>query len=301
MRSGPRVIRGFFIFLCVAAGAVVPALAQTGIGVEVVELEDNRVNAGMFSGRLEVRLNLTGADLEKIDSSRLVVKQARDDKGNDLWEDREQADFQGREYNMGQVTVSLKTPPRSAKSVSISGTAELFVPSKDPNAIVKIPKALSKLDKPLDAKALKAEKISITLLSPKKYEEKHGAQKLDDAKIAEIRERAKQEGADPEEVEAMIELAKAFQELGGGTPVEGAVILSGKDADFKRIARIRVLAADGTEVSFPSRSTSTSEGETLMVLEPSEPPPADATLEITLLTKKATMSVPFQLADIELP
>jgi RimJ/RimL family protein N-acetyltransferase len=300
MRNGPRVVRGFFAFLC-AAALVGPVLAQTGVGVEIQDVEDNRVSTGKLWRLLELKLNLTGNDLEKIESARVVIREARDDQGNDLWEDRDQAEFLRREYNMGQLPVSLGSPARAAKTVRLSGTVELFVPSKDPNAVVKLPKALSKLDKPLDSRVLKAEKLSITLLSPKKYEEKQGAKKLDDAKIEEIRARGKEEGIDPEEIEAVIELAKAFQELGDVPLPEGAVILSGKEADLDRVVRVRVLAADGTEVSFPSRSTSTSGGETIMVLEPSEPPPADATLELTLLTKKAMMSVPFELAGIELP
>jgi len=145
------------------------------------------------------------------------------------------------------------------------------------------------------------EKPTITPHSPKKYAEKQGANKLDDAKIAGIRARAKKEGASDKEIDAAIELAKALQELGGGAPPEGALILAGKEADIDRILGLRILKADGSEVSIPSRSSSTSDGETVMVVEPSEPPPADATLELTLLTKKATMSVPFELKNVELP
>lgn len=298
---GFRVVRFCLLVLCAVAGAGVPALAQSDVGLEVSNIEDNRVKAGPFSASLQLKLNLTGSDLEKIDSARVLVKEARDDKGNDLWSGGDQADFQGREYNMGEMSVSLVNPARAAKMISLSGTVEIFVPSKDPNAVVKIDKLSTKLDKPLSAKALKAEKISVTLLSPAKHQEKQGSQKLDDAKIAEIRARGKEEGVDEKEVEAMIELAQAFQELGGGTPPEGAVILSGKEADLDRVLRVRLLAADGTELSVPSRSSSTSGGETIMVLEPEEPPPADAILELTILTKKATVSVPYALSDIVLP
>lgn len=299
---GSRVIRFWVAMLCAAAWFAGPVLAQSGVGVEVASVEDNRVKAGPFSASLQLKLTLVGNDIEKVDSSRVLVKTAKDDKGNDLLGKADPPDFQGREYNMGEMAVSLANPARAAKSMSVAGTVELFVPSKDPNAVVKIDKFTTKLDKPLTAKQLKAEKMTITLLSPKMHEEKRGAVAFDESKVEEIRERGKAEGVDEKEIEAMIELARAFQELGGGgTPPEGAVILSGKEADMDRILRVRLLAADGTELSIPSRSSSTSDGETIMVIEPSEPPPADAVLELTLLTKKATMSVPFTLNDIALP
>jgi hypothetical protein len=291
----------FLACLCIATGAAGPIHAQSGVGVEVEEVQDVRAGIGPYQGRLELRLNLTGTDLEKIDAARVVVKEGRDDKGNELWEGGEQADFQSRDSNMGQLSVSLRNPARASKSIRLSGSVELFVPSKDPNAVVKVDKALTKLDKPIVSKALKAEKISITILSPKKYEEKRGQNRLDDAKIAEIREEAKKEGVDEKEVEAMIELAKAFQELGGGSPSEASVILSGRKSDFDRILRVRLFAPDGTELSVPSRSTSSTGDDATMILDLSEPPPADTALEITLITKKATISVPYELPGIPLP
>lgn len=301
MRVTLRVVRFSFAMLCLGAGVFGSAHAQSGVGVQVKEVNDSRAKAGPFSGNLELKMELTGNGLDKVNAARVVVKEARDEKGNDLWAGGEQADFMPRDWNMGQLQVRLKTPARAAKTMRISGTVELFVPTKDPNSIVKIDKVLSKMDKPLSHKSLKAEKLSITVLSPKKQEEKRGANKLDDKKIAEIREQAKKEGVDEKEVEAMIELAKAFQELGAGSGAEGAVVLSGKEADMDRILSVRLLKADGTEVSIPSRSSNTSGDDTIMTLEPSEPPPADVTLELTLLTKKATMSVPYELKSIQLP
>lgn len=293
----PRTVARIAVLLLAAASAG----AQTKVGVEVKEVSDSRSRVGQFGGNLQLKLVLAGSDLEKIEQARVVVKSATDDKGNDLWQNGHQADFQPRDWNMGELSVTMRNPARAAKTFRVAGSVELFVPSKDPNAVVKIDKPMTKLDKPLSAKALKAEKLSITLLSPKKYEERRGANKLDDAKIAELRAQAKKEGASDAEIDAAIELAKALQELGGGTPPEGAVILAGKEAEMDRILRVRLLKSDGSEVSVPSKSSSTSGGETIMVVEPSEPVPQDATLELTLLTKKATMSVPFELKQVELP
>lgn len=301
MRATLRIVRFSFALLALGAGAVGTVHAQSGVGVEVKEVSDSRAKAGPFSGNLELKLELTGSGLDKINAARVVVKEARDEKGNDLWSGGEQADFMPRDWNLGQLQVRLKNPARAAKTMRIAGNVELFVPSKDPNSIVKIDKVLTKMDKPLSNKSLKTEKLSITVLSPKKQEEKRDQNKLDDKKIAEIRAEAKKEGVDEKEVEALIELAKALQELGAGSGAEGAVVLTGKQADMDRLLSVRLLKADGSEVSIPSRSSSTSGDDVIMTLEPSEPPPADVTLELTLLTKKATMSVPYELKSIQLP
>jgi hypothetical protein len=301
MRFARTVARAVSILVLIAGTTAGTALAQKGVGVEVKEVSDNRSRAGEFSGNLQLKLALTGSGLENVAQARVLVKSAADDKGNDLWKDGRQADFQPRDWNMGELSVTLATPARQAKSIRVAGTVELFVPSKDPNAVVKIDKPMTKADKPLAAKALKSEKISVTVLSPKKYAERRESNKLDDAKIAEIRARAKQEGASDAEIDAAIELAKALQDLGGGEPPEGALILAGKEKEMDRILKVRLLKPDGSEVSSGSRSSSTSGEETTMVIEHSEMPPPDATLELTLLTKKATISVPFELKNVELP
>ena len=190
-----------------------------------------------------------------------------------------------RDYNMGTLQVSMGTPARAASSVKIKGTVELFVPTRDPNAIVKIDKALSKLDTPLSSKALKAAKVTITPLSPEGYAAAKKANKLDEKKIAEIRAEGKKQGVPEKEIEMAIELAKAFENLDGDTP-EGAVILSGTKSDFDRIFRVEILGADGKQVSTGNRSTSTRGESTVMTIQPSEPLPPNAALEIYLLTDK---------------
>lgn len=89
-------------------------------------------------------------------------------------------------------------------------------------------------------------------------------------------------------------MAKAFESI-DTPPSENAVVLSGKKADFDRIYRVEVLGADGKPIHVTSRSTSTRGENSLMTLDPAEKPPANAALEIVLLTDKARMSFPFEL------
>jgi hypothetical protein len=276
------------------------AHAQSGVKVELDEVVDNRVTAGEWRGTLDLRVKLQGgAVLEKANAARIVVKDARDDRGTVLSDGSKVPDFMPRDYNMGTLQVSVATPARAASSVKIKGTVELFVPTRDPSAIVKIDKGLSKLDAPLSSKALKAAKITITPLSPAGYAESKKANKLDDKKIAEIRAEGKKQGVPEAEIEMAIELAKAFENFDGDLP-ENAVILSGTKSDFDRIFRIEILGADGKPINTGNRSTSTRGESTVMTIQPSEPLPPNAALQIYLLTDKSRVSSPFEL-NVPLP
>ncbi|MDP9192483.1 MAG: hypothetical protein M3P06_12355 [Acidobacteriota bacterium] len=282
--------------LSIAAGAH----AQSGVKVELDEVTDNRVTAGAWSGSLELRVKLQGgAVLEKANAARIVIKEARDDRGTLLSEGSKPPDFMAREYNNGTLQVSVASPARAASSVKIKGTVELFVPTRDPNSIVKIDKAFSKLDAPLSSKALKAAKVTITPLSAAGYAASKKANQLDEKKIAEIRAEGKKQGVAEAEIEMAIGLTKAFENLDGDLP-ENAVILSGTKSDFDRIFRVEILGADGKPINTGSRSTSTRGESTVMTIQPSEPPPPNAALEIYLLTDKSRVTSPFEL-NITLP
>ena len=290
------------LILLVAAGA----WAQSGVGVEVDEVTDNRFSVDpntewQMRGSLELRVKLTGSNLDKAAAARVIVKEAKDDKGNSLLQKNPQIpDFFGREYNSGTLQLRLGQPARTASTVRIKGTLELYVPSRDPNASLKIEKPLAKLDAPLSSKALKAAKIDITPLSREGYDSAMKARKITEDDIAKMRAEAKKQGVDEKEVEMAIELAKAFEGIGAEPLAENAIVFSGKKADFDRIYRIEVLGADGNPINTGSRGTSTRGESVLMTINPSEAPPPNAPLQIMLLTDKAKVSYPFDL-KVELP
>jgi hypothetical protein len=268
---------------------------KPAVEVELDEVSDNRVSAGPWVGSMELRVKLKGgAVLEKATAARVLVKEARDDRGTVLAESSAKADFTPREYNSGTLQFTLATPARAASSVRLKGTVELFVPTRDPNAVVTIDKALTNLDKPLAAKALKAAKITLTPLSRAAYAEKQKSMKLDDAKIAEIRAEGKKRGVSDAEIEVAIGMAKALESMDSDLP-EHAVMLSGSKADFDRVFRIEILGGDGKPMSTPSRSVSTRGDSSVMTLQPSEAPPANASLQIFLLTDKSRVTSPFEL------
>lgn len=286
--SRPGLVLGLVLLW---AGA---ALAQSGVGLEIDEVIDNRVAAGMFSGSLQLRVGLKGNNLEKASAARVIVKEARDDRGTVLVKaDADPPDFMGRDYNNGMVSVSLGAPLRDASSVRMKGSIELFVPGRDPSSTVKVDKAFAKLDAPLSHKTLKSAKIEITPLSPAGYAAKMKERKLDEDAIAKIRAEGVARGVSEKEIEFMIGLAKALES--DEPPSEGTVVLSGKKDDFDRIYLIEILGADGKPVNLPQRSTSSRGDDTLMTLVPSSPLPANAALQVVLLTDKSRMTFPFEL------
>jgi hypothetical protein len=178
---------------------------------------DDRYSKGMMRGP-EGRVKPVGDGLDSA-AWRVLVKSAKDDLGTSLLpEEPKVPDFQSTDVNSGQMDVDLANPSRRAATVSLSGTLELFVSKRDSNAVVKVDDALAKPDKPLVSKGLKASKVQVTVLSTKRYAEEAKKQRLDDAKIAEMRAEGKKRGMEAKEIEALIGLAKAFEGLGGEVP-----------------------------------------------------------------------------------
>lgn len=275
------------------------AHAQSGVGIEIDDLTDNRLSAGVLVGGLELRVKLKGTGLDKALAARVTVKEARDDKGNALSTERLGNDFTPRDNNGGMLNVSVGSPARAASSVTLKGTVELFVPGRDPNATIKIDKALAKLDAPLASPKLKSAKLTLTPLSPAGHSAWMKKHQLDAAKIEQLRAEGKKRGVSDKEIEMAIEMAKAFDSMDSSMP-EGTVILSGSSADFDRIYRVEVLGADGKVIDTGNRSSSTRGGDAVMTLQPSEPPPANAALQLHILTAKSQMSFPFEL-KVDLP
>jgi hypothetical protein len=278
---------------------------QSNVVVEVDDVTDNRFSStdtGGFqmTGGLELRVKLDGKNLDKAEAARVIVKEATDDKGNSLLDaSRSAPDFMARNVNGGLLQMQTRQPARTATTVRIKGTVELYVPSRDPNAYVKVEKALAKLDAPLASKALKAAKLDLTPLSPAGYAAAKKARKITPEDIEKIRAEAKKQGAPEKEIEMAIELAQAFDSMDGDAS-PNAVILSGKKSDFDRIFKIEVLGEDGKPLDDNGRSVSSRGDASLVTLNLSTAPPANAALQLMLVTDKARVSFPFEL-KVQLP
>lgn len=289
-------MRSLLLMLLVA----LPALGQSNVKVELEDVTDNRFAAGMLTGSLELRVTLTGTNLDKASAARVLIREARDDKGTDLAKNLKTPDFFGREYNNGTLQVGLASPSRAATRVKIKGTVELYVPSRDAaNAIVKIDKALAKLDAPLSSKALKAAKIELTPLSTAGYRKALESRKLDEKKLAEMRAEGKKQGVPEKEIEMMLELAQAL-DSSDREVAEGSIFLAGRRDAFDRIYRVDILGSDGQPIATPQRSTSMRGDDGIMTIVPSSAPPENAALQLYVITQKARVTAPFELT-VELP
>ena len=154
VRSAAGRIVALGAFLALAAAGT--ASAQSNVKVVPKEVVDDRISEGMMTGGLVFLLDIEGEGLDVVQSARVRLKSARADTGEDLLPKEEKApDFSDRNVNAGTLQVVVNSPPRAASSVQVAGTVELFIPGRDASAVVRMPGALAKLDKPVVSKGLK--------------------------------------------------------------------------------------------------------------------------------------------------
>ncbi len=286
----------------VALGAAIPAAAQSNVKVVVSEVVDDRISKGMATGGLVLMLNLEGEGLDAVKSARFRVREAKDDGGRSLLGAKPKSpEFTDRNVNGGSVQVELENPPREASAVRVSGTAELFVPGRDPGSVVKVPGFLGRLDKPVSSKGLKAAKVDVTVLSKAKYVEERKKNRLDEKKIAMIRAEGKERGMKPEEVDALVEMAKAFDEMGeSDLPAIGLYLKVPKASD-ERIQGFWIETAAGERIETGGFSARGDGEFSLKQTEVKQVIPRDAVLVFSLFTEKSIVSVPFDLMEVPLP
>lgn len=297
--AGCRVVAlGAFVVLC----AALPAAGQSNVKVVLSDVVDDRISDGMGSGGLVLILNLDGEGLDAVKSARMRVKEAKDDSGKSLVNPKARPpEFSDRNSNAGNIQVSLDNPPRSATSMRISGTADLFVPGKDPNSLVKVPGFLARAGKPVDSKGLKAAKVELTVLSKESYVEARKKNRLDEKKIAAIRAEAKERGMKDEEIGPLIEMAKAFDEMGESDFPEHGLYLRIPKTSEEKIQELRLETSAGERIETGGSASRTDEAIVLQQIDVKKPLPKDAVLVLSLFTEKAIVSVPFDIKEVPLP
>lgn len=163
-RTGSSRWAALFALFALALPAL-PAVAQDDARVVVKTIKDSRFRfqANEPTGNLTLFPGFEGATVESAKAFRIRVAAARDDTGASLllgeggeppWESQAIS---------ANLWIRLQSPARGASSVTVSGTLELFVPSRDPASEVRVERALEKPGRPLVSKALKAAKIEIAV------------------------------------------------------------------------------------------------------------------------------------------
>lgn len=292
------VALGTVVVLC----AALPAAGQSNVKVVLSDVIDDRIADGMGSGGLVLMLNLAGDGLDAVKSARIRVKEAKDDSGKDLVDPKTRPpEFSDRNSNAGNIQVGLNNPPRSATSMRISGMADLFVPGRDPGSVVKVPDFLARPGKPLASKGLKAAKVEVTVLSKESYVEARKKNRLDERKIAEIRAEAKARGMKDEEIGPLIEMAKAFDEMGESDFPEHGLYLRLPKASEEKIQELWLETRTGERIETGGSASRTDEAVVLQQIDVKKALPKDAVLVLSLFTERAIVSVPFEIKEVPLP
>jgi hypothetical protein len=142
------------------------AAAQDEVRVAITKVQDSRsrYQTNEASSRLTLFPRLEGAGLAEARGYRLTVTGAKDDLGNALAPDSDgPTKWTGKPDGM-ELWLKLAGPARGASTVTLSGTVEAWIPSRDPASEVKVEKFTSKAGKPLAEPALKAAKVKLTVL-----------------------------------------------------------------------------------------------------------------------------------------
>jgi hypothetical protein len=137
------------------------------------DISDKRTTGKFFAG-LDVEFKVSGPELVDCKGMRLILKEAKDDTGKAIPEQKNGfrdgafeplqkafGGFDDGKKNEFQAKLELENPARSAKSFSIDATLDLLVPGKDPAAVVTVD-VVKDAGKQLAAPVLQAGGVAIT-------------------------------------------------------------------------------------------------------------------------------------------
>jgi hypothetical protein len=272
-----------------------PLLAQKPAEVTIQQVNDRRTS-GTFFAQLTISLELPKVHAADVAASRVLVTSAVDSSGQSLIDPKADEPDLEASSRMGMgaedattpavVSVTLKNPDRKATSVKqVRGDIELYMPSKDPNSIAEIPKFLSFSGKPLVHKALKANGVEISLVSPAQLEAEK--KRLGDAK----RKEAKAAGYEDEELDNVVKYyLESLLNL-----EEGELLIRLKDPN-KRIQQIAYIAGSETK----RVNMRDDEGFVLLSTWGEKPEPGWG-LRVSMKTPKNLVRQAFALDDVPLP
>ncbi len=147
------------------SGAALPLSAQPDVRVTAGDVTDSRYSGGFQTGNLVLKVKVRGEGMEGVQALRFLLSDARDDLGNALLPDEKKPpEFRDVRGDAAQEQLSFGNPARGATTFRVAGRLELFIPGRDPNAVVKVPRALATPGRPLASPGLKAAGVGVTVL-----------------------------------------------------------------------------------------------------------------------------------------
>lgn len=264
-------------------GLLIPTVAATASGgdltVAVRVISDGRgqedssqvwfgVNGPAVAGkRVQYRVRLsqavddTGRDLLKVENALLKLEMS----SHRFWESLED-DAPG---GGGKPGVSVQTrfgnPAAAAKTITLVGEIEIFLPENDPASAVRLDDVLSKAGSPLPAPGLASSGVELTVWTKAMAE----AAKADKQKASSVR--------------------------GLLTAPDKNIVLGVKDPEH-RVVDIEFLDQAGERVDWDAGGNPESE---LRSFQFGTPVPRKLGLRVLLATTKALVMVPFRMANMK--
>lgn len=275
--------------------ALTLVLSSTAVAAQetfvVRQVNDRRTNG--FFAQLAISVEMPKIKSADVAASRVMLTKAVDETGRDLL-DPEAKEPQFETHRGGQpdrpaaVSVTLKNPDRKAMSIKeVRGEIELFMPAKDPNSVAEVAKFLPQSGKPLVHKALKANGVEISLVTPAQLEAEK--KKRSEEKKKEYAEM----GFEGEDLANM--LAQFLEGMFMGSS-ENDLMVRIKDPN-KRIQDISYIDGAG-EVQMVS--VIDDEGMTKLSTWAGKPQP-DWKLRVSMRTPKNLVRYPLALNNVPLP
>ena len=230
----------------IALSAILFAQPALAIDVQLGDIKDSRATGQFFNG-MEVELKLVGDEMADAKAIRTKLAVAVDSTGRELLDPNKiEKDFQALDRFGGmsdnKVTLKLNNPARKAESMKeLKGTIELFVPKNDPQATISLKGFKSISGKPIDAPALKAAGIELTLLTAAQAA---GQQKQDtEKKIAEIAAGLIPRHADSKSAEKDPETKSEMEANAGSARTSAAQAAASREVSKADAGAIRIDAA----------------------------------------------------------
>jgi hypothetical protein len=271
-------------YLVIIFLAVVFNVSAQDLRVNIGDVKDSRTTGEFFAG-LEIQLQFLSDILDNTESMRCIIKNAVDDTGRNLIKENEDNQFTDvNKDNPGRAdfTVNLKNPSRNAKTVKeLSGEIELYIPKNDPNATVTLKNFTAQPGKPVSHNGLKANNISLSILTTDQYESFKKKQKsqIDTSGL-------------------MGQMVNALSNLFGGfsEPGKNSIIFQVHDPEA-RILNYNFFDQSGKIIE----SNGSTSSEDIKIIDFENPLPKNAQLKLFLKTDSSIKIIPFNLTDIYLP
>lgn len=152
--------------LLVLALAGTPLAAQVDVRVGVGTIKDarNRYGTQDPTGDLVLFTKLEGAGVETAKGFRMRITTAHDDAGHSLLPGTQEAPEWADSVNDPDLWIKLLGTARAASTVTVGGTLDVYLPSLDPGAEVKVDKVFSKAGKPIASQALADAKVEVLVI-----------------------------------------------------------------------------------------------------------------------------------------